>query len=138
MISIKVLTQPAWRVVGDAFIISAPSGKPDANSRKLIRSYVMRGKNSRKPVAKLNAGSWINGRIAQSGASELTKKIPGAVLPRIRPLCPELKAHQFPDHMQPHMLDLVFKCKQHSFASSNHVDLQGVLYAKFPTRSELR
>jgi hypothetical protein len=88
------------------FIISTTSKKPDAATRKLIRSHVMAGRNRTKPLGiPTKLQSWdkdsATNEFGSLQASSPNLDISGAGLSVVK----------FADEMQPYMLDLVFQCE---------------------------
>jgi hypothetical protein len=92
----------------DVIFVSNNSGKPNAASRKLIRSQVMRGKNRTKPLScPMKRGGWINQHaVSRSYQVEIPK-------PSLEFSGTGLSLVTFADEMQPYMLDLVFKCRRY-------------------------
>lgn len=92
------------------FVTSA-NAKPDAASRRSIRSHVMRGKNRKIPSDKpgVRLGSWIN-----SGAG--TGAVTTVLLPSAEPshvprsMGSDLKCLSFAEELTSPMRDLVFRC----------------------------
>lgn len=91
------------------FIVSTSFNKPNRETRKLIRSHVMRGKNSsRRDKAKVY-GSWVNGPLPVQPTRTLKSQDTQLVIPR-PPVCRDLETFTYADQLQPHSLELIFKC----------------------------
>ncbi len=92
------------------FLILAPSsGKLDVSTRKQVRSHVMRGKNRKQPKPRANAvlSSWINDDTSAVAPSHSEGTIVQFIPPRVGH---DLTHIPFVDELQPHTLDLIFKC----------------------------
>ncbi|KAK0740325.1 hypothetical protein B0T18DRAFT_207136 [Schizothecium vesticola] len=85
--------------------ITSTNAKPDAASRRSIRSHVMRGKNRKRPSDKtgVQLGSWIN----NTGSTSLA---PSADLGHVpKSMGCDLKCFPFVQELTSPMLDLVFQ-----------------------------
>lgn len=92
------------------FIITTSVDEPNAAARKLIRSHVMRGKNTKTVVSSnLKPGAWIN-RDGAEETLEHVEKVKTASGPRIEFAGSGLCTFRFADGVQPYMADLIFKC----------------------------
>jgi hypothetical protein len=88
------------------FIVSTTSGKPDAATRRLIRSHVMAGKNRAKAQGvSISLNSRSNGSTADQFDYVHNPK------PSLDISGAGLSVVNFADDMQPYMLDLVFQCQ---------------------------
>ncbi|XXG98038.1 hypothetical protein Hte_004355 [Hypoxylon texense] len=91
------------------FIVTTPTRQSVEEKRKFIRSYAMRGKNRKRPLPR--PASWINGSRRGDETStnkENTFSIPAKV------------GHDFscaaiPAEVSPALLDVIWKCKAHSW-----------------------
>ena len=89
------------------FIISTDKEKADPETRKLIRSHVMRGKNRVKPKRKRRS-------VPQMGASEVEALIANgpmwsSSIPRL--LCSKLSGIRFADEVEPDLIADAFSCE---------------------------
>jgi hypothetical protein len=95
-----------------AFIVSSSLDKLDPNTRQVIRSHVMRGKNRRKRASDFpRLRSWINQETSQHSQLE-SAPVPAPYFPLPMQMGSDLTlTHTIAYNMQPHELDLVFKCE---------------------------
>lgn len=112
------------------FVTSA-NAKPDAASRRSIRSHVMRGKNRKRPSDKpgVRLGSWIN----SGAATGTTVLVPGAEPSHVpRSMGSDLTCLSFAEELTSPMRDLVFQCTSRSIIqcpsfNSNQCPIPGSL-----------
>jgi hypothetical protein len=86
--------------------ITSTNTKPDAASRRSIRSHVMRGKNRKRPSDKavVQLGSWVN----RTGTASLAPNAEPGYVPKS--MGSDLKCLPFVEELTSPMLDLVFQC----------------------------
>jgi hypothetical protein len=89
------------------FIVSTSTEKANTATRRVIRRYVMRGKNRRMPKgsSRLKPGSWINGETDHEA-----RRAEGHI-PNPESAGTGVFMIRFADDMQPYMMDLIFKCE---------------------------
>ncbi|KAK1830696.1 hypothetical protein QBC39DRAFT_101456 [Podospora conica] len=104
--------------------VTSTNAKPDAASRKSIRSHVMRGKNRKRPSdeAGVQLGSWINGNA--TGVASVDPSVKPSDVPRS--MGSDLKCFPFVEDLTAPMLDLVFQfftvIKQNAYPAEICVD----------------
>ncbi|KAH8427060.1 uncharacterized protein LDX57_004778 [Aspergillus melleus] len=96
--------------ISQPFIVTTSLGRPNRATRKIIRSHVMRGKNSSKRVgAEVVYGSWINGPLSAKPEGMSKAEETGLWIPQPRTVCLDLETFTFADQIKPYMLELIFK-----------------------------
>jgi hypothetical protein len=94
------------------FIVTTSFGRLNKATRKLIRSHVMRGKNSSKDAEnKMVYGTWINRLVSDQPVALRKTEESELWLSQPRSLCPDLETFTYADQIKPYALDLIFKCK---------------------------
>lgn len=96
---------PKSSASSDPFIVSTSLDKPDAGTRKFIRSHVMRGKNTRK--AKQDK-AMIHGTQVQQKKPPKNEDVYWLLLPP-KKISSELALFGYVEEMKPYMLDLIYK-----------------------------
>ena len=95
------------------FIVSTTLDKPDPSTRKFIRSYVMRGKNRRRPRQRSSVGGEARNNPDQSG-SRLTPppateaRHPWVLVPASS-LLSDFSLLGFGDELKPYMRNLIYR-----------------------------
>lgn len=96
-----------------SFIISTTLDKPDPKTRKFIRSYVMRGKNRRRPQRRSSVGHESPCSPGRSGSrlpppSDSTDRDPWVLVPASK-FFSEFSLLGFGDELKPYMKDLIYR-----------------------------
>ncbi|KAI5467777.1 hypothetical protein BGZ63DRAFT_35931 [Mariannaea sp. PMI_226] len=101
--------QPSSRtgLAAGPFIISTSLQKPDAETRKFIRSHVMRGKNTRKSRRAKEPAQQQN--VSRTCSSEQQHENLCWTLVQPRKIASEISLFDYVDDMKPYMLDLIYK-----------------------------
>lgn len=114
------------------FIVTTSSDKSNKATRKLIRSHVMRGKNSSKGTgARIVYGSWVNGPTSMKSVGIQKCEGTASWMPQPRILCRDLETFTFADQIKPYALDLIFKCKL-SYAQTRLLSTQRLFPFSWP------
>ena len=92
---------------GPFIFVTSTNAKPDAASRRSIRSHVMRGRNRKRPPEKagVKAGFWFNNTDTAPSEPQCGRpmRIP-------RSIGSDLTLFPFAEDLTPPMLNLVFQC----------------------------
>lgn len=91
-------------------VVTTSSAKLDPATRKQVRSYVMRGKNRKRPKALPSSaalGSWINGPPDADSHPDAQTASPQTIPPRVGH---DMTHISFADDMKPYMLESTYRC----------------------------
>ncbi|MBE3050109.1 hypothetical protein IMZ48_47950 [Candidatus Bathyarchaeota archaeon] len=103
-----------------SFIVSSTLDKPDPTTRKFIRSYVMRGKNRRRPRGRGAAGNDLS--VVPQQRPPLSKALGGQVWVTLPPRAfyNQISLLGFGDDLAPYMKHLIYQGTESQPRATSH------------------